>query len=649
MAQHGYAGEILKVDLSKRKISKLETSDYADRFLGGRGIAAKIFWDENCLEAGAFDAQNPLIFITGPLAGFTRFSGCRWQICGKSPQMQPEYFSYANLGGSWGSWLKYSGYDGLVVTGKADSPVYILIDGDKIEIKDALHLKGQTAVETQSILQADHGSGTKVLATGPAGENLITFATVLAAENASGSSGFGAVMGSKNLKAIVVRADEKKRPAAADPDRLKALADEVYRLRTRNFEDYQHILPLKIRFTACYGCIIGCTRGSYEAEDGRQYKVLCQASGVYMWQAMKYDSEHGPEVNRLAGRLCDGYGFDTAVISPMIAWIDRCHEAGILSDEETGLPLSKIGSAEFIETLTRKLAFREGFGDILAQGTLKAAEYVGKGSEKLLEPLLASRANETRDHDPRLSLANALLLAMEPRRPIQLVHSAAFLLTRWMNWREGWKDALLSTEIFLDIAQRYLGSKEGADYSTYDGKALASRNIQDYGYVKESLILCDLVWPIHPVNPPDRSIGPLTLESRILSALTGRDFDEGALKQTGERIFNLQRAILMRQGWGGRKGDNLLGYYFHDKQWSVFYSPEGIVPGKDGEPASRKGAVIEKIEFEKLKDEYYKLRGWDVESGRQTRAKLEELQLGDIADNMDKKILQDLTKEDVIS
>ena len=125
MTEFGYAGEILKVDISRRKISKLKTSDYADRFLGGRGIAAKIYWDETSPGTGAFDPSNCMVCITGPLAGFTRFAGCRWQICGKSPSMEPEAFSYANLGGSWGAWLKYAGYDGLVVTGKADQPVYL--------------------------------------------------------------------------------------------------------------------------------------------------------------------------------------------------------------------------------------------------------------------------------------------------------------------------------------------------------------------------------------------------------------------------------------------------------------------------------------------------------------------------------------------
>ncbi len=635
MTHFGYAGVILRIDLSLRAISRLATSDYSERFLGGRGVACKIYWDETGPYTAAFDPENPLIFITGPVAGFTRFSGCRWQICGKSAQMLPEAFSYANLGGSWGAWLKFAGYDGLIVTGRAETPVFVLINNDRVEIRDASRLWGQTTVDTQYLLQSEFGKDSKVVSIGPAGENLVSFATVLAAENASGSSGFGAIMGFKNLKAIVIKAEPKKRPKAADPETLKLLADQVYQLRTRNFEDYGHLLPLKIRFTACYGCISGCTRGTYEAEEGHQFKVLCQAGGVYMGPAMKYSAQDGPEVNRLANRLCDKYGLDTSVLSSMIAWLDRCYAAGILNDHDTGLPISQIGSAAFIENLIHKLSYREGFGDILARGTLQAADCIGKNSRTLLEPLLTSRSNEGKDHDPRLILVNSLLCALEPRRPIQLVHAQSLPLGRWINWRNGWKDAFLSGKVIQEIAETYWGGPDGGDFSTYTGKALAAKKIQEYGYIKESLILCDLAWPIYQVHSPDKSLGFFTLESRIVSAITGRKLDEAALGVMGERIFNLQRAILNRQGWKGRQGDNLLGYLFEEPLRSVFYDPDCMVPDLDGKPVSRKGAVVEKDRFEKLKDEYYALQGWDIESGFQRRSRLIELQMSDIAEKLE--------------
>jgi aldehyde:ferredoxin oxidoreductase len=639
MSAPGYAGRILRIDLSRGTVTELETDGYSGRFLGGRGIAAKIYWDETAPGVKALGPENCLVFITGPVAGFTRFSGCRWQICGKSPQMHPESFSYANLGGSWGAWLKYAGYDGLVVTGKAERPTYISIENDKVQIKDASYLWGKTAVETQYLLRAQLGREAKVLSIGPAGENLVSFASILAAENASGSSGFGSVMGSKKLKAIAVISRDKKRPLPADPAALKTLAEKVYRLRTQNFEDYGHILPLKTRFTACYGCISGCTRGSYEGENGKQFKVFCQAGNVYLGPAMKYNGDRGEEVNRLAERLCDENGLDTGVMSPIISWLDRCYEAGVLNDRDTGLPLSRIGSVEFVETLVRKICGRNGFGDILAQGILEAAEYVGSESQTLLNSLIMSRSGETRDHDPRLMPVNALLCAMEPRKPLQMVHATSLPLARWLNWKKGWKDAFFSTEILQHLAKGYWGSPEAGDFSTYAGKALAAKRIQDYGYVKESLILCDLAWPIYQVNSPDESLGMFTLESQLLSAITGRQLSETGLGEIGERIFNLQRAILARQGWGGRAGDNLLSYLHQEPLSVVFYDPECIVPGKDGTPVSRKSAVVDRAGFEKLKDEYYTLRGWDEATGFQTKARLVKLGLADISAELEHRKL----------
>ena len=137
MAQYGYAGQILKVDLSNGNSERMETADYAERFFGGRGIAAKLYWDLVPPETRAFDPDNGLICVTGPVAGFKGFAGSRWQMCGKSPSGDREVFSFANFGGKWGVDLKYAGYDGLAIQGKAEKPVYVLIENDRVEIKDA--------------------------------------------------------------------------------------------------------------------------------------------------------------------------------------------------------------------------------------------------------------------------------------------------------------------------------------------------------------------------------------------------------------------------------------------------------------------------------------------------------------------------------
>jgi aldehyde:ferredoxin oxidoreductase len=551
--------------------------------------------------------------------------------------MDPESFSYANLGGSWGAWLKYAGYDGLVVKGRAASPVYIAIDNGSPVIKDAGYLKGKTTHQTEAILRQEYGKNARVLSTGPAGENMVAFATVLASENSSGSSGFGGVMGSENLKAVVIRQENKIQPAAADPEGLNKIAKKVFELRTKNYEDYEHILPLKIQRKACYGCISGCSRGYYKADDGFIYKSLCAAAGVYFGPAMRYYggmTEETRQAGSLGTKLCDEYGLDTTVVSPLIEWLSRCYREGVLNDKNTGLPLSKIGSVEFITEFVQKISFREGFGDVLAQGTRKAAEYVGKDTDMLVDPGMVTPGNESLDYDPRYILAHAMIYATEPRRAIQLLHSISLPVSRWNNWRDGWEGAFLSSEVFQDIAEKYWGSREAGDLISSKDKALAAKLVQDYGYVKESMILCDFVWPLWQVRDIDDSIRNLTLESRILSAITGREYDEPGLMKIGERNVNMQRAVLMRQGWGGIAGDILNEKLYERPLEFIFFSPECMVPGEDGKAESKKGTILGKKEFENIRNEYYMLRNWDNSNGYQTKELMVSLDLTEEAEEL---------------
>ena len=200
----GYAGKILRVDLSSGKISTVPTRNYAERFIGGRGIAAKIYWDEVFPDVKPFDPENRLILATGPLAGFSGLAGSRVQVCGKSPNTSPEGFSYANIGGNWGVELKSAGYDAVIIQGEAEKPVYLLIQDNKAEIKDASKLWGNNPVEVSESLKRELGVSLRVLTFGKAGENKVTFATLVTDDGSTGSSGFGSVLGSKRLKAIAV-------------------------------------------------------------------------------------------------------------------------------------------------------------------------------------------------------------------------------------------------------------------------------------------------------------------------------------------------------------------------------------------------------------------------------------------------------------
>lgn len=634
MKQYGYAGSILKVNLSEGRSSRLETGEYANRFIGGRGVAAKLYWDFVPPEAGALSPENCLICVTGPVAGFTGFAGSRWQICGKSPLGDREAFSYANLGGKWGVALKYAGYDGLVIQGKAEKPVCLLITNGGVEVRDASKYSGQSTFDTCDILKKEYGNTFSVMTIGPAAENLVSWATVLTDDGSSASAGMGAVMASKNLKAVLVAGDMK--PEAAHPEKLDGLRTRIKNIaKNILYEDPWSNIDSH-RAQVCYGCGLGCGRNSYKEKEGRKYKSLCQATMFYFKHIMLYEGDLKHETRFLATRLCDGYGMDTSVIHGMIDWLAWCYAKGLIDEAQTGLPLSKIGSPEFIEELTKMIAYRKGFGDILAKGTLAAANSIGEKASERIGNFIANRNSETKDYDPRLMPATALIYAMEPRRPIQTLHEPVSLLFNWISWANKKENAAFSSDAFRKFSKRIWGSEEAADFTTMEGKALASKKARDRNYAKESLILCDLRWMRMWADYFTENMDQPAFEHQIFSAVTGRDVDEAGLNRLGERNVNLQRAILLRQGWKGRNDDQLMDYYFTQplQKGELFCDPECIVPGKNGDIASKEGAVIDRRAFEQLKDEYYRLRGWDVETGLPKAATLEAFDMKDIAEDL---------------
>jgi aldehyde:ferredoxin oxidoreductase len=631
----GYTGKILRADLSSGRITWVPTLYYADRFIGGRGIAAKVYWDEVPPDVRPFDAENRLIFATGPLAGFTGLAGSRLQICGKSPATYPEMFCYASMGGSWGAELKFSGCDGIVIQGKSDKPVYLLLQDCVGEIRDASALWGKNSVETRESLKKEIGSSVKVLATGIAGENMVPFATVLADDDAAGAGGFAAVMGSKKLKAIVVRGSEKVIPA--NPEKLRALTEYVRKLaKDRRITPptlMEPPFPPTMKRRACYGCIAGCLRAVFEASNGDKGKFMCQQSGVYIDAALRY-YKGWTEVPFYASRLCDKYGLDTMVLAPLIKWLCRCGQAGILTDEKAGIPISKVGSLEFIESLIKKISLREGFGDILAQGILKAADSLGGSAKELIGDLIFPRTGEEWVYDPRMFITPGIFYAMEPKRPIQHLHEISWLIAQWVAWKKGIENAYVSTDVVRWVAKRFWGSEVASDFSTYEGKALAAKKIQDRQYVKECLILCDYAWPIAHVKYSEDHLGDSAIESKIFSAVVGKEVDEEGLYRMGERVFNLQRAILVREGHHGKEADRLPEFSYGIPLEYTEHNPECLLPGEGGKVITRKGAVVDKNKFESMRGEYYRYRGWDVTTGLQTFSALKQLQLEDVAEDL---------------
>jgi aldehyde:ferredoxin oxidoreductase len=637
MAQYGYAGNILKVDLSDGKSKKQPSADYTDKYIGGHGLAARLYWEMVPPQAKAADPENCLIAASGPVAGFPGFAGSRWKICGKTPLSDPESFSYCNLGERWGAILKYAGYDAIAVRGKADGLAYIYIHDDKVEIRDASHLRGKSTFDTSDALKAELGDGVSILTIGPAGENLIPFSIVLAEGDASGSGGLGAVMGLKNLKAIAVAGD--KRPAAAHPDRVRQLAETIRVNRPKMDMPSMWAIPGLTRPHACYGCGIGCSRETYEIEKGRHYKSLCQSSDMYATQSVKYTGKKDG-AHLLAARLCDSYGLDSSVMQAMIEFLEACYKEGIIDEKKTGLPLSKVGGPEFIQELTRKIALKEGFGATLAKGIISAAVEIGPKAKDMLHLFVATRGSEKKDYDPRILITTALVYATEPRRAIHQLHEVSNMAMMWLGMDTNSKPGtMFSSDNFRRVAEKIWGSAIAADFSTYEGKALAAKKIQDHVFAKESLVVCDLRWTM---TQPARALGTTAdtvTEAQVYSAVTGKEIDEAEFASIGERIFNLQRAILLREGRRGRKDDRILDYFFTEplKKGELFFNTDALMPGKNGEIISRVGAVVEKEKFEQMKTEYYGYRGWDAASGLPMKAKLEELQLKDIAADLHKR------------
>ena len=625
----GYTGNILKIDLSSWYVTRVPTKDYADRFVGGIGVAAKIYWDEVSPNVKASDPENCLIFATGPLAGIKGVAGARWEICGKSPAADPERFGCGNLGGRWGARLKFAGYDAVIIRGQADKPTCIVIRDGVVAMKDASHLWGKGAIEARDILKDELGSSTSVATIGPAGENGITFANIIADNDASASCGLGAVMGSKRLKAIAVGGSGKI--GLANPERFKQLTKHIRGLQ-RGFTSSEEIGLIpgpKVRKDYCYGCPGGCFRAIFEATNGKKGKFMCHSGLFYQELARRYYREWN-EVPFYANKLCDEYGLDTYALQPILIWLSRCHSEGVITEGDTGIRLSQLGSLEFIEALVRKISLRDGFGDVLARGVSNAADMVGEGAKELLPGYVMK--DRILPHDPRVYITTALLYATEPRPSPSQFTEVMDPVIHWLNWVRKEEQSYLSSEVLRGIAKKFFGSELAVDFSTYLGKPLAAKKIQDREYMESSLILCSFAWPIMTAQNSEDHMGDPALESKLFSAVTGKEADEEELYVAGERIFNLQRAILAREGHSGREKD-ILPEYLHTrpiKRLIAPYNPDCLVPGKEGEVISRSGAVVDKEEFERMKDEYYQLRGWDVASGLQTRKKLDELGLKDI-------------------
>jgi aldehyde:ferredoxin oxidoreductase len=626
---YGWCGKILKIDLSESRISELKTMDYADRFLGGRGVATRIYWENVGPNVSAFDPENHLIFMTGPLGATGAQGASRFEVVGKSPMLMPEGFCYGNLGGFFGPFLKKADYDGVVISGRSAKPVYLWIHDGEAQILDGSLLWGKGVYEVRDILKKSHGKNVRFVTTGVAGENMCRSANLMTDNEGSATGGFGAVMGSKNLKAVAVLGTGS--PLVAKPEELKELNKLTIHLNKRDplLAPFPEEQVRRTGQSSCFQCGLDCKyRNSFRTASGKNVVRKCQSMFVYFPWVLGRPGESMETAVDATG-ICNELSICTMEMYNIVQWLDTCYKAGYLTDKQTGLDISKLGTREFFENLANMIARRQGFGDILANGLLRAGEKLGEEARAHFSNEV-SGVGDGASYSAREYLMNGLLYALEPRQPIAMLHEVSWLTGLWVMNQADPKSSPVTSEVFRGAAAKFWGSEKAWDLNTHEGKAVAAAKIIDRTYVKDSLLLCDSVWPLMVSwNTPDH-LGDPTLESRIFTAATGIETDETGLNQYGERIFNLQRRVLLREGRRPKVDDIPEEFNFVDPVETVFMNPDVIVPGSGEEVISRKGQTLDREVFEEMRKEFYELRGWDSESGLQKADTLERLGLSDL-------------------
>jgi len=597
-----YCGKILRVNLSLAKTIKEQLPpDLIAEYVGGKGIGTKFLFDE--VEAGTdpLGSENKLFFCTGPATG-TLVPHKGYFVSFKSPQTN--IYGSASSGGSFGDELKQAGYDVLIIEGRAEKPVYLWIDDDRIEIKDASHLWGKDTFETNVLIKEELGSGEiKVARIGPAGERLVKIASIVNDYSRTAARcGVGAVMGSKNLKAIAVQGTGSVEVAKID-EMLEFLKEYYKTIREKTpffqewgtlgmfnltnimgvnptrywrkgtFEEYEKIngqaikKEIEVKNKACYSCVIGCSK-LCAVKEGEYAGVIVEGpehETVYSLGALCENSNLASIVK--ANELCDRLGIDTMSVGNIIAFSMECYERGIITIKDAeGMELVW-GNHQAIVEMVKKIAMRSGLGDILSEGVRGAAEKLGKGAEKFAVHV---KGLEPAGYDPRGLTGMALAFAIADRGAC---HMAA-------------------TMYHFDI-------NGILDRLSYDGKAEFLQNLSERHVVSDALALCRF----------SRDVFPWEILVKYFELLMGIETNEVELKRIGERIITLARAFNVREGIS-RKDD--------------------ILPERFFKESLPDGPALKKDKFNKMLDEYYDLMGWD-RNGIPTEQRLAEIGLADIA------------------
>lgn len=630
---YGWTGKIGLIDLGSGRVSLLPTRDWADAFVGGRGIAARLYWDLVSARTDALGPESALMLMAGPLAGTPAPACSRLVMLGTSPLLYPEQCTMASIGGTAAARMKAAGFDGLVISGRAPRPVVLHACAGTITLRPAADLWGRDIDETLRLLGERAAKGAGLLCIGPAGEQRVRLALVGSTGGSCAGHGFGAVWGAKNLKAIVL--EGRLRPRVARPDKLKEVNQQI-RAMIKGRQLMDPFVPgiELVRRAPCQGCPAGCPRGLYRhgSSTREEFRKNCGSAYFYLEEDTLAHGGQPSGDSFAATGMCDRLGLDTQELGKMFLWLKACRQRcpGVLAS--IGLSLQTLGSLEFIRDFLGRIAARQGFGDVLAEGVLRAAAVLGPEARACTEGIVENAGFAADLYNPRYFITNAVFHAVDPN-PMTQLHEVCYPLFKWVLWyaTDGTMSEI-STARLREIARRFWGSVEAADFSRYEGKGAVAARVQDRTYAKETLVGCDFFYPIiTPEGTPDH-VGDPTVESRLLSAVTGCSFSEQDYYRLGERAFNLQRAIQAREGRAGRAGDVLPECNFsepllEDRIYFGMFNPEFMLPGPGGELITRKGAVLDRQRFSALLREYYRARGWDEASGLQTRAVLGNLGL----------------------
>lgn len=610
---NGWHGKILKINLTDQIVKREEVNPgIAKDYLGGRGWAIKYLYEGMDPSADPLSPENILIFATGPLTGTPAPTGNRYMVVAKSPLTGA--LSNSNSGGEFPTLMKRTGFDLFIFTGKSSKPVYLWVNENQVEIRSAEHLWGQDVHQTTDILLAETDPNAKVACIGPAGENLVLMAAIMNDKHrAAARSGVGAVMGSKNLKAVVVHG--RKNPLMYDADAMRKLSIEIAKevgvavkagsalreygtayvpqvtnelgiLPTRNFQSGQFDgvdtidgLTLKekylIRPKPCYRCPIACGRLTEVAEgsrydgkgEGPEYESISSlgsACGIDNLAAITK-----------ANYVCNELGLDTITAGMTVAAAMEMYEKSYIPEDDIGKPL-RFGDADMLIELLEKIAYRDGFGDILAEGSYRLAEKYGHP-----EIAVTARKMEFPGYDPRGSQGMGLLYATASVGASHMAGDTAYV------------------EVF--------GVPEKIDPLVTEGKPALLKRFGNAFVSIDATGLCVFL-AVRYVFDADINLWPTRL-TKLMNLTTGANYTPESMLQAADRIFNLERMFLIRAGFTG-KDDTLPPRMLQDPL------PSG--------PA--KGYVVK---LDEMLPEFYQLQGWD-KNGIPTPEKLAELGLSEI-------------------